>query len=136
MSIFKNKGCTFFLAIACMLWYAVFEWPVVDYPSYAKGPCYSPNHAYYITRHQTLWQSTNLSHSSEFGTARLFNRSGKLLYQKDTSLGGQAGPMWFDGAPSRSADPPQVFFMDNTDPGWIFILPSSPGNGSVKNNCY
>jgi hypothetical protein len=42
---------------AFVFWYAVFDWNVVDYPSYHKGPCYSPNHAFYVTRHQTPWQA-------------------------------------------------------------------------------
>lgn len=138
MSIFKNKGCMITLFIMCMLWYLIFGWPILDYPSYAKGPCYSPNHAFYVKRHQTLWQATNLSHSSEFGTASLFDKSDKLLYANETSINGEAGPMWFDGIPgtSRERDLPKVFFMNNQDPGWIFILPSSPGNGNVNNNCY
>lgn len=136
MYISRRYGWIAWVFAAFTFWYVVFEWNSVDYPSYAKGPCYSPNHAYYVTRHQTLWQATSLSHSTNFGTARLFDRSGKLLYAAETLVDEQAGPVWLGGFKNDPTHPPKVFFTGNDGSSWKFILSESPGNGNLNRVCY
>lgn len=134
--IFRYRGWISFATITGALWYVIFQWNSVDYPNYAKGPCYSPNHAYYITRHQTLWQATNLSYPADFGTARLFDRLGKLLYEGPTFIDGQAGPFWSSGFENDPSYRPEVFYVDGGGPNWGFVLSESPGEGNPNKNCY
>lgn len=117
-------------------WYALFEWKIVDYPSHAEGPCYSPNNAYYVTRHQTPWQSTNLSYPAAYGTARLFDRSGRLLYEEETFIDGQGGPQWSGGPKDGSTNEWVVYYQGTEDPGWMFYLPEDPGRGNPDIKCY
>jgi hypothetical protein len=136
MSISKQRVRAIAIFVAFLVWYAIFEWRAVGYPSYDKGPCYSPNHAYYITRHRTLWESLGVKLESDTGMARLFDQSGKLLYEGETSIDGQSGPMWSGGSKDDPRDPPAVFFMGGDGSSWIFTLPDSPGNGNPNKNCY
>lgn len=125
-----------FTFAAVSFWYGIFEWNIFDYPSHAKGPCYSPNHAYYVTRHQTPWQVMTTRSQSEFGTARLFDRSGKLLYENETDINGEFGPEWLSGFENDPMHPPKVFYQGIAEPGWTFTLPESPGIGQMNRNCY
>ena len=136
MFIFRRRRWIAGVLAVLAAYYVVFEWEGVEYPSYDKGPCYSPNHAFYITRHQTLWQSTNLSHPAAFGAARLFDRSGRLLYEKETFIDGQAGPQWSGGPRNGSTDNWVVYYQGTDEPGWWFDLPEDPGRGNPNIKCY
>jgi hypothetical protein len=136
MSIFKRSIWTAASLAIPLLWYSLFEWRGVDYPSYNKGPCYSPNHAYYITRHQTLWESLGVRFNSGSGSARLFDRSGKLLYEGETLISEEFGPEWFNGSGHDSSDHPAVFYLGNSGTAWLFTLPDSPGKGIRNRSCY
>jgi hypothetical protein len=99
------------MTTAFLLWYAIFHRPIVGYPNYAKGPCYSPDHAYHVTRHQSFWQSRFISAPDDFETARLFDQSGKLLHEDETLINDEFGPKWparFEGNPRH---PPVVFYQ-------------------------
>lgn len=118
------------------MWYAIFRWPIVGYPDYAKGPCLSPNHAYYVTKHQSFWQSLFISAPDDFGTVRLFDRSGNLLYEDETFISEEFGPEWSAGVEGGPRHPPVVFYQGIDAPGWMFTLPTSPGHGQLNMNCY
>lgn len=118
------------------LWYAAFEWNGIDYPGYNKGPCYSPNNAYYVTRHQTLWQAISTSSQDDFGTARLVDRAGKVLYEKQTLINGEFGPQWSGGPKNGSARNWVVYYQGTEEPGWWFDLPEDPGLGDPNIKCY
>jgi hypothetical protein len=135
-SIYRYKERIAFTTVFCVIWYLIFEWPIVHYPSYAKEPCYSPNGEYYITRYQTPWQSVFLSDPIAFGTARLFDRSGKLLYEKEAYIGEEAGPTWLDMTGSDPALPSEVFYMDGGGPEWGFTLPTPPGKEIPFKKCH
>lgn len=136
MFISKKYRWTVWVAAAYIFWYALFEWNSIDYPNYAKGPCYSPNHAYYITRHQTLAESIHLLTPHDYGTARLFDRSGKLLYEKETLIDGEGGPQWYGGFKNDPMNKPTVFFQGTENPGWTFDLPEYPGKSVSNRKCY
>jgi hypothetical protein len=60
------------------------------------------------------------------GTAKLYDKKGKLLYKGKTTFG-EAGPMWFeDQSPGREGT---VFFIGEElqEGGWGYDLPTSPG---------
>ena len=118
------------------LWYAIFKWNSFDYPGYDKGPCYSPNHAYYVTRHQTLWEAMHISTPHDYGIARLYDRSGKLLYEKETLIDGEFGPEWLGGFEDDPMNRPRVFYQGTEEPGWTFDLPAYPGKSNSNRNCY
>jgi hypothetical protein len=137
----KNSVPRKYVGIVCslagpVLWYAIFQWNSIDYPSYAKGPCYSPNHAYYVTRHQTLWEAMNISSPHDFGTARLYDRSGRLLYEKETLVDGEFGPEWLGGFKDDPTNRPKVFYQGTEEPGWTFDLPEYPGKSNSNKSCY
>lgn len=134
--ISRYKGRVAFAAISYAIWYLIFGWPIVHYPSYAKGPCYSPNREYYITSHQTVWRAIFSFYFGDFGTARLFDRSGKLLYEEETELDAQSGPFWLDRPGNDPERPSEVFYMDGRGPGWIFSLPTPPGRKIAFESCY
>lgn len=119
-----------------LIYYGVFEWNGVEYPVNDGGPCYSPNQAFYITRHQTLWQSTNVSYPAAFGTARLFDRADRLLYEKETFIDGGAGPYWSGGPRNGLTNDWVVYFQGTKEPGWSFDLSEDPGFGSPSISCY
>jgi hypothetical protein len=136
MFIFKKIGWTAIAIAIPMLWYAIFEWNSLDYPSYAKGPCYSPNHAYYVTRHQTLWQALTTSSQDDFGTARLFDRAGKLLYEKETPINEEFGPQWSGGSKNDPTSRSMVYYQGTENPGWMFDLPEYSGKSNPNKSCY
>ena len=81
--------------------------------------CYSPNHAYYIVEYRQL---ISISKEFQVGTAKLYDKTGKLLYQNDTILNGQFGPNWLS-LPTRNT----LFYQGLEEPGWGHELPTSPG---------
>ena len=136
MSFYK-QWVSFFCGSAIVLgWYVIFEWRAVSVPGYEKGPCFSPNHAFYIKRYQTLWESMGVRFGADLGTARLYDRSNKLLYEGETYVKGGFGPEWVNGSKDDPANPLKVFYQGIENPGWSFILPYSPGVGSPNGDCY
>lgn len=109
--------------------YLVFGWESFDYPPWDPRPCYSPNHTYYITRHQSLWEKLWRTYPDEYGTARLYDKSGKLLHEGKTEFGGdELGPRWFEDEVSMGED--------NNRQLWIAPLPTSPGEHVRRPNCF
>lgn len=135
-SIVKNRNWLAFAVTFCAFWHLVFGWPILDYPSYAKGPCYSPKHSFYVTRHQSLWEASNISTPHDFGTARLYDRSGNLLYEEKTLINEEFGPLWREKFKNNPTDQSTVFYQGTEAPGWIFRLPDSPGAGNPNKSCY
>lgn len=127
---FRLSRAGVFVAIMFLLWFAVFEWNSFDFTEYGDEPCYSANHEYYITRHQTLWEKVTKTYPHEFGTAKLFDKTGKLLYEGKTHLNPQNGPGWL-------SNPNEVYFQGWVSKAdtWVYKLPSSPGEQSQA-NCY
>ena len=118
---FRLAKAWFAVALMSLLWFGVFEWNSFDFTGYGDERCYSANHEYYITRHQTLWEKVTKTYPHEFGTAKLFDKNGKLLYEGKSYLNDQVGPGWLK-------DPNEVFFQDGGEiTDWSYRLPSSPG---------
>lgn len=136
MSTSRKKRLSIFAFTILLAWYAIFGWRGVSVPKYNKGRCYSPNHAFYIERYQTLWESLGVRYGSDLGTARLYDRSNKLLYEGETYIHDEFGPEWTSGVQYDPVKVPKVFFMDNGVAHWSFDLPESPGEGVPNNNCY
>lgn len=119
-------------AIAAALfisWYLICKWSSFGFPPWDPGRCYSANHLYYITRHQTAWERLTRSYPHEYGTARLYDRSGKLLYEAKTRMGGgMSGPHWL----------PESVSMGEDDSGnfWESPLPVPPGDDRMSRDCY
>lgn len=117
-------------------WYVVFgsDWMAyTDGGPAAQERCYSPNHEYYVVRYQSLIRALMpIAFEPAFGTAKLYDKPGNLLHAGQTLLGFQAGPNWGDVSTSRGKEY-SVFFTGNADDseprgGWVFSLPSSPGD--------
>lgn len=136
MYMYKKWICLSFVLFVFLGYCAIFEWRVVSVPVDEKGPCFSPNHAFYIKRYQTLWESLGIRYGSDLGTARLYDRSNKLLYEGETYVKGGFGPEWVAGSKGDSSNPPIVFYQGTKEPGWRFALPESPGSGESNKNCY
>jgi hypothetical protein len=125
----------FFVVFGCAIYiYFFLDW--VEYPEDENSLkyCYSPNHEYYIT----MWQSPWASHADEKsvrGTAKLYDKTGKLLYSHRAYISFEFGPRWFDGPAAHHWS---VAYLDGEEPGWYFILPSSPGHDYSGPNrvCY
>lgn len=132
----RQRGWAAMAIAVPLFWYGVFEWHSIEYPSYNRGPCYSPNHHFYVTRHQTIWQAFTTSSQDDFGMARLFDQSGNLLYEKETPINEEFGPEWSAGFEDDPSHRPSVFYQGIDEPGWTFTLPASPGNGRANQNCY
>lgn len=119
------------LAVAVLFsaFWLIFEWNSFDWPPWEHGPCYSPNHQYSVTRHQTLWESLARRYPDAYGTARLYDQSGKLLYAGKTQFGGEeSGPLWFDDRVAMRAD--------NAGNPWTSPLPAPPGDDRKGERCY
>jgi hypothetical protein len=136
MSTFKNFDRMSAALAFLLLWYAIFEWNFIDYPSYRKGPCYSPNHAFYVTRHQTMWQALTKNFRNEFGTIRVFDRSGIFLHEQEFFVDEESGPMWSDQSNKEPAGESLVLYMGGDGSSWKYLLPGPPGQGSANRNCY
>ncbi|MDM0077493.1 hypothetical protein QTH90_24015 [Variovorax sp. J2P1-59] len=107
-------------------WYLVFKWNALDYPY--NNPYPSPNGEYYITRHQTVWERLWRTYPDQYGTARLYEKTGKLLYEGKTRFGDGAGPHWFPGFDGDPHPKPKVFMSEDDDGQyWNYELPTSPG---------
>ncbi|MDR2924535.1 MAG: hypothetical protein LBU76_01020 [Azoarcus sp.] len=124
----------FFVAIVGAIYVCFFlDW--VKYPSYSNTIeyCYSPNHEYYVLRWQSPWSATT-DQLHVKGTAKLYDKTGKLLYSSKTDLSEEFGPIWGDYSDGRSV----VFYGGTEEPGWGYDLPSSPGHDySMPNRkCY
>jgi hypothetical protein len=75
------------------------------------------------------------SSQDDFGTARLYDRSGKLLYEQKTQINEEFGPEWLGGHEDDPMHRPVVFYQGIEDPGWRFILPESPGSAGMNQRC-
>jgi hypothetical protein len=118
--------------------YVCFFLDWVKYPIYedAIDYCYSPNHEYYVVRRQSWWNS-KFDQTYVRGTAKLYDKTGKLLYSDKTYLSLEAGPWWVDDAAGKR---PSVVYQSTEKPGWGYDLPSSPGIdysvGQNNRKCY
>ncbi|MDR2924533.1 MAG: hypothetical protein LBU76_01010 [Azoarcus sp.] len=126
---------TFFVALVGAIYVCFF----LDWIRYPRGEnvlkyCYSPNHEYYIT----LWQSPWASQTDErfvVGTAKLYDKTGKLLYSNKTHISLEYGPIWGDYSDGRSV----VFYQGTEEPGWGYDLPTPSGRrdySGPSRNCY
>lgn len=117
------------IAALFSVWYLIFEWNSFSWPPWEHGPCYSSNHMYYVTQHQTLWEKLWRTYPDEYGTARLYDRSGKLLYEGKTQTGDAGlGPRWFQERVSMGED--------NSGKLWEARLPVPPGDERMRRTCY
>lgn len=119
------------LAVAVLFsaYWLIFEWNSFDWPPWEHDLCYSANHQYYVTRHQTLWEWLARRYPDEYGTARLYDQSGTLLYAGKTQFGGEEmGPLWFDDRVSMGED--------NAGNLWTSPLPAAPGIDRKRRRCY
>ena len=131
------------LAVALIAaWYVVFEWDVVTYANGRtdEARCYSPNHEYYVVRSQTPFNALVADPLYVEGTAKLYDKTGTLLYKAKTLLSGMSGPMWFD---AFAGDPPSVSYTGNSNEnepggGWGYVLPTSPGKNpsGIEKRCF
>jgi hypothetical protein len=136
--LFKKHPKTAIAIALAAAWFVLFQWDWMPYPHYRDGSsdgsidgrCYSPNHEYYIVRLQTPFNRLE-DQLYVHGTAKLYDKMGKLLYSGRTWLSGEAGPSWVDSGNSSS-----VHFQG--DDNWIFSLPTPPGrNFSIPNgHCF
>jgi hypothetical protein len=62
------------------------------------------------------------------GTAKLYDKTGKLLYKGKTGFG-EAGPIWSEGKQ------PIVFFQSTDLEYWRYDLPTSPGDSPGLISC-
>jgi hypothetical protein len=111
-----------FMAVCLALWFVIFEWNFVRYPTdpaYGPFTCYSPNNGYYIERYQTPIEAIQDPLYAK-GIAILYDKTGKELYRGYTSL---ADLFWFDDSAA---------FFGVGD--WYVKLPSSPIDGSKLYN--
>lgn len=98
--------------------------------------CYSANHEYYIVRLQTPFNALVADSVHVSGTAKLYDKSGNMLYQGATMLSAQFGPEWSAGygAPGERYS---VFFVGREEgKEWGFELPTSPGKPDRLNKCH
>lgn len=123
-----------------LLWYVVFQWDWVTYTdggTTAQERCYSPNHEYYVVRSHSLIRSLMpIAFEPAFGTAKLYDKSGRLLYSGKTFLDFQAGPLW-GGGPTADGEKYAVWFMGDLN-NWLFTLPSTPGEdfSTPEKHCF
>jgi hypothetical protein len=125
------------LAVAGGAIYVGFIWDWVKYPNFegALERCYSPNHEYYIVFRQSWLESKSYQPHAR-GTAKLYDKTGKLLYSNKTYLSLEFGPTWSDDIRGH---PGAVSFQGTEEPGWGYDLPSPTGisnySGSSR-RCY
>jgi hypothetical protein len=120
-------GIVFVFILAFCVWYFLFQWNAFD----CYAPYRSPNGEYYITTHQTPWEKFWNTYPDEYGTARLYDKTGRLLHEGKTYFGyNGAGPYWVEWH-GQNLKPDEVFFM--SDPSgidrnyyWQYKLPISP----------
>lgn len=112
-----------FAGCVLLLWFVVFQWRFVQYPSNpAYGPltCYSPNHEYYVKRYQTLLESIGDPLYAK-GMVIVYDKTGKELGKGFSGEGGgistMMGPIWGGQ---------DVGYFGGPDE-WQIELPSSPG---------
>lgn len=140
----RHKVFTGAMLSLVAIWFALFEWNWIvftDGGPDAQERCYSPNHEYYIVRLQTPFRALMRISLDPIGTAKLYDKTGNLLYQGKAWLDFQGGPKWSRGL-SAQGDKPVAYFMDldgeDTGDGWMYYLPSSPGeyHGKLEKHCF
>ena len=136
IDISRMQGSMLWISAIIILWSAIFELDFVEYPRYQKGACFSPNHAFYVTRHQTPWQALMTGFQDDFGTVRVFDKLGNLLHKKEFFVDAQSGSRWLDLSGGDPPKPSKVFYIGGDGSGWEYLLPGSPGSGSSNRDCY
>lgn len=113
------------------------EWVTYDQGDGLGARCYSPNHQYYIVRLQTPLRSAFPLESDVKGTAKLFDRSGTLLFSGTARLDFDAGP-WWGGAQTERGEEYSVLFQSTASENraWLASLPADPGKADVLRRCY
>jgi hypothetical protein len=118
-----------------VVFYVLFAWDWVRYPCdtpnglICENPvelCYSPNHEYYIVMTQTPFNAVQ-DQLYVSGTAKLYDKTGKLLYKGKTGFGETGTPAW------RSK--PVVYFPSDIG-DWWYDLPTSPGDSPYLTSCH
>jgi hypothetical protein len=147
-SLSKFQGLLMICAVPVTVWFVIFQWDWVRYPcdlqtsptcSNPVEYATSPNGEYYIVRLQTPFEAAFEEPLYAVGTAKLYNKHGKLLYSGKAHLGEDYGPNWCAACSPPGAQVvcneersceivprnkvPTVYF-DQSD--WDFALPSSP----------
>jgi hypothetical protein len=136
MSLFRKrllKAAAILIAIAAAFYYLIF-YDRMDFDD-DDSRCYSPNHEFYVLGKISVYTSfmsnfiPSLRHK---GTAKLYDKTGKLLFSvKGVDLY-NGGPYW----PSRWPKNTEVQF-GNIHDMFGFKLPSSPGDSEhYWLNCY
>ena len=111
------------------LWYSIFKWNSFDYLWFGAARCYCETNFYYITRHKTLWEKISRTYPDDYGTARLFDATGKMLYEGKTLFGvDTTGPFWFKNRVSM--------WEDNDGKVWTAPLKFAPGDERMLRECY
>ena len=134
----KYKAVAASLLLVAFAIYPIF---ILDWWGYPGGRseelrCYSPNHEYYIVRLQTPFNALVADSVHVSGTAKLYDKSGTMLYQGETLLSAQFGPEWGVGL-GRAGDKYSVFFLGRDDgEEWGVELPTSPGDPSPLKKCH
>ena len=72
----------------------------------------------------------------DFGTVRVFDKSGNLLHKKEFFVDAQSGSRWLDLSGGDPPKPSKVFYIGGDGSGWEYLLPGSPGSGSSNRDCY
>lgn len=136
----SSKPLILLAAALCGIWLVVFEWAWVSYTGGVvsnDARCFSPNREYYIVRLQTPFSFLWADSRKIEGSARLYDKSGKLLYQGSADISFESGPIWLAIDGYRYA---VSFAGDASDESerWHFDLPSSPGNSaaSARQHCF
>lgn len=118
-----------------MIGFGVFAWDCVTYTASQLGEerCYSPNHEYYVVRLQTPFNALVADPLYVRGTAKLYDKAGKLLYSGKTDLDDGAGPTWAEGIASEGGTSSVSFIGNSMSEGeWFSALPASPGKAPPK----
>jgi hypothetical protein len=109
-----------FIILSGLLWVFIFNWDWVRWPNYSENEirCYSPSGEYYILRRQSLFNAMFFSPQDRvYGTARLYNKNGKLLYSEKTILSSEFGPHWFGNSVAYFGTLPEWYFKPPTPTG-------------------
>jgi hypothetical protein len=112
-------------------WIVIFEVDIVKYElggGYKAGEfrCYSPNHEYYIVRYESIVSHKFIRRNEVLGTAKLYNKEGKLLYSAKALLDLEYGPFWFGDSVAYFASP-EWYFKTPTPTGEIAGFVSNTG---------
>lgn len=130
----KNKWKTgtwtslvcFFVLLVASCYYFVCDCQIYGRSANGGSRIYSPNGEYYVVRYLSPFRRHFLAGMSPLGTAKLFDRNGKLLHSGPAMVEEEFGPFWHDSC-RKAFLTNWVEFMGMDDPTWAFNLPTSPG---------